>query len=58
MAALTSVQFGALPAVRIEAPDGAHAIVTLYGAQLVEWKTSVGTQRLFCSKQRNLRQVV
>lgn len=40
---------GALPAVRITAPDGAEATVTLYGAHLVSWKSGDGKERLFCS---------
>ncbi len=54
MAAPTIIKFGALPAVRIDAPDGAQAIVTLYGAQLVLWKTPDGIQRLFCSAKSAL----
>lgn len=41
-------EFGALPALSIAAADGAEAIVTLYGAQLVAWRTADGRQRLFC----------
>lgn len=45
---------GALPAVRILADDGAEAIVTLYGAHLISWKTADGKQRLFCSTRSAL----
>jgi glucose-6-phosphate 1-epimerase len=46
---ITETVFGALPAVRLSAPDGAEAIVTLYGAHLVSWKGADGRERLFCS---------
>lgn len=46
--------YGALPAIRIGCPSGAEAIVTLYGAQLVSWKTPDGRQRLFCSARSAL----
>ena len=46
---VTMIQFGALPALRIEAADGAQAIVTLFGAHLVSWQTADARQRLFCS---------
>jgi glucose-6-phosphate 1-epimerase len=49
MAAIDLTQYGALPAVRISAADGAQAVVTLYGAHLVSWKTADGQERLFCS---------
>lgn len=52
IASLTT--FGALPALRISAPDGACAIVTLYGAHLVSWRTADGTERLFCSARSAL----
>ena len=47
-------QFGQLPALRIEAPDGASAIVTLFGAHVVAWHTADGRERLFCSRQSPL----
>lgn len=46
--------YGALPAIRIGGPGGAEAIVTLYGAHLVSWKTADGRQRLFCSARSAL----
>ena len=54
MAAISMVDFGALPAVRIEGPDGAAAIVTLYGAHLVSWITPDGQERIFCSAKSSL----
>ena len=54
MTAATLCKFGELPAVCITAPDGAEAIVTLYGAHLVSWTLGDGKQRLFCSKQSRL----
>jgi glucose-6-phosphate 1-epimerase len=52
--AITMLQFGQLPALRIRAPDGAEAIVTLYGAHLVSWKDAAGSERLFCSARSAL----
>jgi glucose-6-phosphate 1-epimerase len=46
---ITATTFGQLPAVLLRAPDGAEAIVTLYGAHLVSWKGADGRERLFCS---------
>ncbi|MBZ2207661.1 D-hexose-6-phosphate mutarotase [Massilia soli] len=54
MTAISMTDFGALPAVRIEGPDGAVAIVTLYGAHLVSWVTSDGQERIFCSAKSSL----
>lgn len=45
----TMTEFGKLPAVRIRAADGAQAVVTLFGAQLVSWQDANGRERLFCS---------
>jgi glucose-6-phosphate 1-epimerase len=41
--------FGQLPAVRITAPDGAQALIALYGAHLASWTTADGRERLFMS---------
>jgi glucose-6-phosphate 1-epimerase len=46
--------FGQLPAVRIASSDGACAIVTLFGAQLVSWTTADGVEQLFCSHRSSL----
>lgn len=54
MTAISMTRYGELPAVRISAPDGAEAIITLYGAHLVSWKTPDGRQRLFCSAKSAL----
>ena len=43
------IEFGKLPALRLRAPDGAQAIVTLYGGHLVSWLDAQGRERLFCS---------
>ena len=40
---------GQLPAIRIQAPDGAEATITLYGAHLVSWKGADGRERMFMS---------
>lgn len=51
----TTTQFGQLPALHLRAPDGAEAIITLYGAHLVSWKAATagggpGQERLFVSR--------
>lgn len=54
MMAVSMVDYGALPAVRIEGPSGAAVIVTLYGAHLVSWVTTDGQERIFCSSKSSL----
>ena len=54
MTAVSMVEYGALPAVRIAGPGGAQAIVTLYGAHLVSWNTADGQERIFCSAKSSL----
>jgi glucose-6-phosphate 1-epimerase len=54
MTVITLVPFGQLPAVRVTADDGAQAIVTLYGAHLVSWKSADGKEHLFCSARSAL----
>lgn len=46
--------FGHLPAIRLSAPDGAEATVTLYGAHLVSWKGADGKERMFVSSKSAL----
>ncbi len=43
------IDFNGLPAVRIAAPDGATAIITAHGAQLVSWVPARGRERLYLS---------
>lgn len=54
MTAIAEIRYGALPAVQITAPDGARAIITLYGAHLVSWTGADGAERLFCSAKSAL----
>lgn len=54
MTAISMVSVGALPAVRIEGPGGAAAVVTLFGAHLVSWVTADGQERIFCSAKSSL----
>jgi glucose-6-phosphate 1-epimerase len=54
MNTITLAPFGQLPAVQVTAPDGAQAIVTLYGAHLVSWKSAGGAEHLFCSARSAL----
>jgi glucose-6-phosphate 1-epimerase len=45
---------GDLPAVRLTAPGGAQATITLYGAHLVSWKDASGQERMFMSAKSAL----
>jgi len=54
MTSISMTTCGALPALRIRAADGAEALVTLYGAHLVSWKSADGTERLFMSARSAL----
>ena len=54
MTAIAEIGYGDLPALQIIAPDGARAIVTLYGAHLVSWTGADGAERLFCSARSAL----
>lgn len=45
---------GQLPAIRITAPDGASATITLYGAHLVSWQDKTRQERLFLSEHSSL----
>lgn len=47
----TTTTYGNLPAIRIASPEGAEAVVTLFGAHLVSWKSADGKQRIFMSEQ-------
>ena len=51
--------YGQLPALHLRAPDGAEAVVTLYGAHLVSWKAApandgTAQERLFVSRLSSL----
>lgn len=54
MAVVEMTQYGALPAVRLTAADGAQATVSLFGAHLLSWQTADGKERLFVSTQTPL----
>ena len=54
MNVITLAPFGQLPAVQVTAADGAQAIVALYGAHLVSWKSAGGKEHLFCSTKSAL----
>lgn len=43
--------WGDLPAIRLNHPSGAFAVITLYGAHLVQWCSSDGRSHLFCSEK-------
>lgn len=54
MTVLSMIEYDKLPAVRITAPDGAQATVTLFGAHLVSWQGADGRERLFVSSRSAL----
>ncbi|SFD76773.1 D-hexose-6-phosphate mutarotase [Massilia yuzhufengensis] len=54
MTIATHTNVGQLPAIRIQAPDGAEATVTLYGAHVVSMKGADGQERLFLSAKSAL----
>lgn len=54
MTALSMIEYGKLPAVRIEGPGGAQVTVTLFGAHIVSWMTADGQERIFCSARSSL----
>lgn len=43
--------FAGQPAVQLRAPDGASAVVLLYGGQLLSWIPAGGVERLFLSER-------
>ena len=51
IASTESIDFNGLPAVRLTTPDGATAVITLYGAQLVSWLSADGRERLYLSER-------
>jgi len=53
-AGVSMTEFGALPALSIAGADGALAIVTLFGGQLVSWRAADGRERLFCGARAAL----
>ncbi|RJG15675.1 D-hexose-6-phosphate mutarotase [Massilia cavernae] len=50
----STVKYGKLPTVRVTAPSGAQAVVSLYGGHLLSWKTADGQERLFFSEKSAL----
>jgi glucose-6-phosphate 1-epimerase len=49
MPTLENCLFHGLPAVRLCAPDGAVATITLHGAHVVSWKSRQGVEQLYLS---------
>jgi glucose-6-phosphate 1-epimerase len=45
------IDFKGQPAARLQAPDGASAVVLLHGAQVVSWQPASGVERLFLSER-------
>jgi glucose-6-phosphate 1-epimerase len=46
-----AIEFHGLPAVRLEAPDRASAVVTHHGAHVVSWRTPDGVEQLYLSER-------
>jgi glucose-6-phosphate 1-epimerase len=51
---LEHIRYGQLPAIRINAADGAQAVVTLFGAHVVSWTPAGAKEQLFCSTRSAL----
>jgi glucose-6-phosphate 1-epimerase len=51
---VTTVDFRGTPAVRLDTPGGATAVVALHGAQLVSWFPPRGREWLFLSERAEL----
>lgn len=51
---ITKTTYGKLPAIQIDSPDGAQAVITLFGAHLVSWKAGDGKERIFVSSKSSL----
>ncbi len=49
------IDFHGTPAVRLETPDGARAIVALHGAQVLSWAPAGGDERLYLSELAEFR---
>jgi len=48
---ITTIDFNGQPSLRLATRDGASAVVTLLGAQVVSWKTADGREQLFLSER-------
>lgn len=46
-----TIDFKGLPAIKVSAPGGAAAIVTLHGAHIVSWTSADSDERLYLSEQ-------
>lgn len=49
MTAIETCSFHGLPALRLRAPNGASATVTLHGAHVVSWLSAAGVEQLYLS---------
>ena len=48
-ASIESLQFHGLPAIALNTPDGARAVISEFGAQVLSWMPSRGDERLYLS---------
>jgi glucose-6-phosphate 1-epimerase len=51
IASAETIDFKGLPAIRLTTPDGAIAVITLYGGQVVSWVSADGRERLYLSER-------
>lgn len=51
MSSHDELDFHGLPAIAMQAPDGARAVVTLHGAHTVSWQSADGIERLYLSER-------
>lgn len=54
-AGIEAVEFNGMPALRLTAPDGACACVTLYGAQVLSWIPAAGQEQLYLSERARFK---
>lgn len=45
------IEFAGMPAIRLQSPNGAAAVVLLHGAQVVSWQPAARDERLFLSER-------
>ena len=48
---ITRIDFHGQPALRLHGPQGSEATVSLFGAQVLSWRTPDGRERLYLSEQ-------
>ncbi len=54
MHVLSETSYGKLAALLLEAPDGARAIISLFGAHVLSWRSADGREQLFMSERSSV----